>query len=225
MVSGRAFGKHIVLLGLVVIVATMIVVSDTLHARSEEIIALAESVIGQFPVLGVLVFVLLAMASAMLAFFSSAIIVPVGVFAWGGVHCFLLLWIGWLLGGVASFCVGRYFGRPVAARLVGEERITNFEAQVGRHARFIHILLFQAALPSEIPGYVLGTVRYPFKGYVTALALVELPYAVGTVYLGTSFVEREPGRFLLVGIGALLITAGTYYLYRRLIGHRRQAGA
>ena len=60
---------------------------------------------------------LLATASAMLAFLSSAIIVPIGVYAWGSVNCFLLLWIGWLLGGVLTYAIGYTLGRPVAVRV------------------------------------------------------------------------------------------------------------
>ena len=224
MPSGRAFIKHISLLALVVVVATMIVVSDTLHTQSEQVIALVESLIEQYPLLGAIVFMLLAAASAMLAFFSSAIIVPIGVYAWGSINCFLLLWIGWLLGGIVTYSIGFAFGRPVAAKLVGERRIANFEAQVGQRAKFIHVLLFQAALPSEVPGYVLGTARYSVWGYLTALALVELPYAIGTVYLGASFIERQAGRFVIVGVGAVLVSAGLYGLYRRILGHRRTAG-
>lgn len=56
-------------------------------------------------------------------------------------------------------------------------------------------------MPSEIPGYLLGTVRYSFFRYVAALALAELPYAVGTVMLGSGFLHRQYG--LMIAIGAL----------------------
>lgn len=50
--------------------------SDALHAKSEEVIVFAEVVISRAPLLGMQLFVLLAMLSAMMAFFSSAILVP-----------------------------------------------------------------------------------------------------------------------------------------------------
>jgi uncharacterized membrane protein YdjX (TVP38/TMEM64 family) len=225
MGRGNLFRRKLLLLAIVLVVAAMIVASDTLHARSGQIIALVESVITQYPTLGMLCFVVLAMVSAMLAFFSSAIIVPVGVYAWGSVNCFVLLWAGWLLGGITSFWIGRAFGRPVAATLVGEKRLASFDTKVGRQTRFSHVLLFQAALPSEIPGYVLGTSRYPFVRYLMALALVELPYAVATVYLGASFVEREAGRFILAGVAAVLVPTGLYALYRQRTLHRGPTGA
>ena len=74
---------------------------------------------------------------------------------------------------------------------------------------------FQAALPSEIPGYVLGTLHYRFSFYFIALAITELPYALGTVYLGSSFLERNSSVFLMLGIGAIVVSACLYYFYRQ----------
>ena len=216
MSTGHAYHRHILFLGIIIIVAGLITGSDTLHTKIEDILVASETIISRFPLLGMLLFVLLAMVSAMLAFFSSAILVPIGVYAWGSITCFVLLWIGWLLGGVTSFGIGRYLGRPVASKLIGETRLTRFEKQLGRHARFIHILLFQAALPSEVPGYVLGTLRYRFSLFLLALAIVELPYALGTVYLGTRFLERDIVLLMLIGFGGVMVVTFAYYFYRKL---------
>ena len=216
MSTGHAYHRHILFLGIIIIVAGLITGSDTLHTKIEDILVASETIISRFPLLGMLLFVLLAMVSAMLAFFSSAILVPIGVYAWGSITCFVLLWIGWLLGGVTSFGIGRYLGRPVASKLIGETRLTRFEKQLGRHARFIHLLLFQAALPSEVPGYVLGTLRYRFSLFLLALAIVELPYALGTVYLGTRFLERDIVFLMLIGFGGVMVATFAYYLYRKL---------
>lgn len=209
------FYKRILLLGAIIIGAVLIVNTDVLYEKSEEIIVLAETVISRFPTFGMLLFVLLAMASAMLAFYSSAILVPFGVYTWGTTVCFILLWVGWLFGGILSFGIGRYLGRPVTSKIIGESRISSFEEKLTRHAKFIHILLFQAALPSEIPGYVLGTLHYRFFLYLVALAVTELPYALGTVYLGSSFLERNNFVFLGLGLGAVVISVYLYYLYKQ----------
>lgn len=215
MTVRHLFDKRSLILGAIIIGAVFITTSDVLYEKSEAIIVWTETIISRFPTYGILLFVILAMASAMLAFYSSAILVPIGVYTWGAAVCFVLLWVGWLLGGMLSFLIGSYLGRSVTHKLIGKERLAKFEEQVSRHAKFIHILLFQAALPSEIPGYVLGTLHYRFSFYFAALALTELPYALGTVYLGTSFLERNYTAFLILGIGALIVSAGLYRLYRQ----------
>ncbi|HEX7809980.1 MAG TPA: hypothetical protein VF608_14685, partial [Thermoanaerobaculia bacterium] len=56
------------------------------------------------------------------------------------------------------------------------------------------------AVPSEIPGYVLGLARCRFRTFVTAMAIGELPFAIGAVYLGESFLERNYALLLAIGI-------------------------
>ncbi len=223
MTIRHIFQKRILLLSAIILLAAFIVNVDVLYEKSEEIIVFSEKIISQFPVLGMLLFVLLAAASAMLAFYSSAILVPIAIYSWGVTVCFILLWVGWLLGGVLSFSIGYYFGRPVTSKLIGEKRYSNFEEQVSSRVKFIHILLFQAAVPSEIPGYVLGTLHYRFIIYFIALAITELPYALGTVYLGSSFLERNTFVFLAIGVGAVLVSICLYYLYRRHIHNKHRS--
>ncbi len=217
MTIKKLFHKRILFLGLIIIVAFLIVNSDVLYEISKEIIVFSESIISEFPLFGMLVFVLLAIISAMLAFYSSAILVPIGIYTWGATVCFFLLWMGWLLGGILTFAIGYYLGQPVTSRLIGDKRYTKFKEQINKHAKFIHVLLFQAALPSEVPGYILGALHYRFLFYLLALAITEIPYALGTVYLGSSFLERNNLVFLILGVGAVMLSVGFYFLYRQHI--------
>ena len=176
-----------------------------LHARLLEIIASAEGLIRAYPAWGMVVFVLLAAVSAMLAFVSSAALIPVAIYAWGATLCAVLLWVGWFIGGVLSYLVGRFLGRPIVARLVRPATMARYEAYAHRGAAFVPILLLQLAVPSDTAGYLFGMVRCPAGIYLLALAVAEVPYAVGAVYLGTSFLERRLAPLLLLGAaGALL---------------------
>jgi len=221
MIIRDAFGRHMLLLGTLIVLAGIIAGTDTLRDKSHEIIALVEPAITAYPVFGKLLFVLLALASAMLAFFSSAILTPIGIYAWGTVETFFLLWIGWLLGGMVSFLVGRYLGRSVVTTLLGESRLSSWETQVGRHTKFFHILLFQAAVPSEIPGYVLGILRYRFTFYLAALAIAELPYALGTVFLGESFLKGESLVIVAIGAATILLSVVAFQVLIRMARRRR----
>jgi uncharacterized membrane protein YdjX (TVP38/TMEM64 family) len=100
--------------------------------------------------------------------------------------------------------------------LVGEEKLASWQRQLQGRTKFIHILLFQAAVPSEIPGYVLGILRYKFPLYLVALAITEMPYAIAAVYLGESFLEGRSMVFVLVGAGAIVLSAVGFKTFRRL---------
>lgn len=208
MVRARHDWGRLVVLAIVLLLAAAAAGSDALHTRIEALLADAEQVILQYPRLGPVVFVLLAMASAMLFFFSSAVLVPLGIQAWGLAASVALLWVGWLLGGMLTFAIGRVLGRPSAIRFVGARRMRAVENRLEGQVRFGHIVLLQLSLPSEIPGYILGALRYAFWPYVAALALAELPYALGTALLGVSFLERQAWVLFVLGLSGLAIVLG-----------------
>lgn len=191
--------------------------SDALHRAFLDILGSAETLVAAYPGWGVSLFIILSALSAMLAFFSTAVFVPIAIHAWGERISILLLWTGWLLGGMGSYAVGRFLGRPVVRTLTSGKALARFEDRISSRAPFSLVLLFQLALPSELPGYLLGLVRYRFIKYILALGLGELPYAVGTVYLGVSFVERRTYALLGLGlVGALCLAWALRMFYKRM---------
>jgi uncharacterized membrane protein YdjX (TVP38/TMEM64 family) len=196
--------------------AALVVLSDTLHGALMGLLVITERAIAVSPVAGALLFVAFAALSGMLAFFSSAVVVPVAVHAWGPIVAALLLWAGWILGGAGTYALGRFLGRPLAGRLA-PRGLARYERVVTRDAPFALVALFQLAAPSEVPGYFLGVLRYSFPRYIAVVALGELPYAVGTVILGDSFIERRLLPFLLLGALALASSAWAYARLRRRV--------
>lgn len=181
-------------------------------------LAKTEPVIAEHPFWGASLFVLLSALSAMLAFFSSAVLVPVAIHTWGKLACAFLLWFGWILGGACAYGIARFWGRPVVRRLTSAKGLARYEERISRQTPLGLVLLFQLAVPSEIPGYVLGLARYGLRRYLMVLALAELPYAVGTAYLGESLLEQRS--LLLLGLGALAIVFSAWALHvlRRRLG-------
>jgi uncharacterized membrane protein YdjX (TVP38/TMEM64 family) len=196
----------------------LVVSSDDFQAILSWGLAQAEPVIAKHPVRGALLFLLLSALSAMLAFFSSAVLVPVAIQAWGKLACACLLWLGWMLGGACAYGIARFWGRPVVRRLLSSRKLARYEERISRRTPFGLVLLFQLAVPSEIPGYVLGLARYGLRRYLVIMAIAELPYAVSTAYLGESLLEQRT--LLLVSLGALaiLFSAWALQVLRRRLG-------
>ena len=209
-------GRRVLVIVLLIAGLALLASSADLHAWLMSVLPTAEAIIRRRPILGGSIFVLFAAASAILAFVSSAVIVPVGIHTWGAAVSVVLLWIGWILGGVCAYAIGWHLGRPVVKALTSEATLVRYEHRISHRAPFRLVLLFQIALPSEVPGYLLGLVRYDFWKYLAALALAELPYAVATVYLGTGFIERRTS--LLVGVGSAVAAFSGWALYTL---HRR----
>jgi uncharacterized membrane protein YdjX (TVP38/TMEM64 family) len=68
------------------------------------------------------------------------------------------------------------------------------------------------ALPSDVSGYFFGLLGYRARVYLGALALAEMPYALGTVFLGSAFMRRQYG--LLLAASAVAI-AVLLWIWRR----------
>ena len=209
--------KRVVGLGLLVLALGALASSDSFHALILRLIAPAERIITDHPVLGATLFIVFSALSAMVAFFSTAVITPVAVETWGAGPSIALLWVGWMLGGVCAYGIGRSLGRPVVRALTSPGALDRFEDHISSRAPFGLVLLFQLAMPSEVPGYVLGVARYRFVKYLLILGMVELPFAIGTVQLGASFVEQRSWVLVAVGgAGIVLTTWAIYTLQKRL---------
>lgn len=183
------------MIGAIALVAAI----EPFHRMARSAIAIAEPVIRQHAVTGAVIFVLLSALSAMVVFFSTAVITPVAVDAYGPLTTLLLLWSGWVLGALAAYGIGRFLGRRVVTWFLDPKKLEGYERRATRLVTFRRVLLFQIAVPSEIPGYVLGLSGCRVRTFIAAVALGELPFAIGAVYLGESFLQRN--YFLLLAIG------------------------
>lgn len=209
-------GRAVVLL-LLVAVLIGAAAADEVHSRITAGVDFVAAVTARRPIAGTILFVVLAAISAMAVAFSTAVVVPVAIVAWGRPLTLVLLWLGWLIGGSVAFAIGRYPGRRLIRWLVTKKRFEHYEAVLTRNASFPLVLLFVFALPSELPGYILGSIRCRFRRYLAALAITELPFAVGAVYLGDSFLKRD--FILLIGLGlagAALSIAALHLLQTRI---------
>lgn len=203
------------------VVLAAVASSRTVHELLLRVLAATQSIIEQHALLGIVVFVVLAAVSAMLAFLSVAVVVPAAVYAWGAPASIGLLWLGWILGGLGTYAVGRYLGRQAVQWVTAERGLRRLEQHLSADTPLWLITLLQLALPSEIPGYVLGLVRYPLTRYLLALAVAELPYTVATVYLGSSFVQGRSGLILAIGIVLVLGSVSALHAARQVMTEAR----
>ena len=207
--------RRVLSLAILVTLLVVIVSSETLHGALLNAYAVAERVIARRPVAGAILYVLLSALSAMLAFVSSAILVPAAIVTWGKLGSLVLLWIGWLLGGLTAYGLARGLGRAAVSWLVSRASLEHYERRLTTRPSFGMALLVQLALPSEIPGYLFGLARFPLRLYLPALAIGELPFAVGTIYLGAGFLEKQIPLLLAVGAAGILFSALALRLLNR----------
>jgi uncharacterized membrane protein YdjX (TVP38/TMEM64 family) len=208
--------RRALVVALICTIVALLLSVDAVYASLQRALAAAEPLIEGHPYLGVVVFVGLAAASAVLAFFSSALLLPPAVYAWGVPTTVGLLWLGWLLGGVGTYTLGRGLRGPQGGSSRAPSRFDFYLRRLPRDLKFALVLMLCLALPSEVPGYLCGYVGVRFRTYFAALALAELPYAVGAVLLGNGVVNRHIGWLVAMGLGAAALS-----LYAVRLLHRR----
>ena len=213
----QRLGRQLTVVGLLLVGAAVLASSDALFTRLNGLIVDAEPFMLRHRLEGAVVFAVLAAISAFMAFFSSTLLVPIAVHAWGEPATMALLWSGWIAGGSIAYGIGRTLGRSVARSLAGGKRLAYYEARIGRGAPFGLVVLLHLALQSEIPGLLLGLLRYPFRRFLLALGLAEIPYAVGVVYGSRFFLQREIGLLLLGSVIAIALTAWAFHALHRSI--------
>ncbi len=190
---------------------------DPVYDRLQEALSAAAPGIATYPLLGAVAFVLFAALSAILAFFSSALLLPAAVYTWGTPLTFVLLWLGWLLGGICTYALGRGLSRPRSGAPGTSGKLDYFLHRLPGEVTFVPVLLLCLAVPSEIPGYLCGYLGVRLRTYVPALAIAELPYAIGAVMLGEGVADRQIAGLVAIGlVGATLGLLALRALYRWL---------
>lgn len=190
---------------------------DAVNDSLQRALSAVQPSIAGHPRLGAVAFVLFAALSAVLAFFSSALLLPVAVYTWGTTVTLVLLWLGWLLGGICTYALGRVLRRSREGGHGASSKIDLYLQGAPGEVTFGLTLLLCLALPSEIPGYLCGYLGVRIRTYVSALAIAELPYAIGAVMLGQGVAHRQIGWLVAVGfIGASLILLALRALHKRL---------
>jgi uncharacterized membrane protein YdjX (TVP38/TMEM64 family) len=191
--------------------------ADEVYAALQRALSAAKPLLAGHPYLGAVAFIVLAALSAILAFFSSALLLPPAIFTWGGTVTFCLLWLGWLLGGLCTYALGRSLRRPSWGAARPSSQFDFYRQRAPSEVTFALVLLLCLALPSEIPGYLCGYLNARLRTYFTALALAELPYAAGAVLLGDGVVHRHIGWLVVCGVlGAALSLYALRALHERL---------
>jgi uncharacterized membrane protein YdjX (TVP38/TMEM64 family) len=207
--------KNLIFFAAIIILALFFWFSFKLQGILSKTLLYSDYFISNHPFFSIFAFVLLAAFSTVFSIFSSVFLVPLAVNSWDNLITSLLLIIGWFLGGVVAYFIGKYLGRRIASYFISPERIIYYENLISNKMKFHLILLFRLVAPDEIPSYLLGILRYDFLKYSLITFLVQLPVAFGAVYASKLFIERKILMFLGFMVVFLIVIRITYYYFKK----------
>jgi len=208
------YKRTLLTIGIIVLAALLFWYSTALHELFYDIVSFFDVFVKQNETLGLFVFVLIAVLSALISPLTNIPLIPVAVALWGIVPTMALLLGGWLLGDVIAYYVGRFVGYPAVRYIISPERFDGWVANIRDHTGFFMGFLLRLTLPAEL-GYAFGLIRYRFWKYFLLTLLAELPYAFVTVYASEAILSGEQIRFFGLIALATAVFLGALYVIRK----------
>lgn len=221
MLSNFIFHRKIVSIFIFILLFIIFWYSVKMQTVFYDTLFYIEAYLHSHQILGIFIFIGLAAVSALLSPFSSVPLVPIAIIMWGGVLATVFLMSGWIIGHLSSYFIGYYAGHPIAKKFIPFDRINDYSKKLSKKSEFLLILFFRLSMPAEVPGYVLGIVRYGFWKYLLATLIAEFPFAVLTVYGGDAFIKRDLSVIVgvvVIGVSMILLML---YFFRKRIGSKK----
>jgi uncharacterized membrane protein YdjX (TVP38/TMEM64 family) len=165
---------------LVVVAAILAAALFLVHTYAEDI----RQFIEDHPVSGVIVYLLLNIADAVVAPGATLPLIPVVANAWGHIPASLATTAGWTMGSLVAFFIARRWGAPLVRKLTSIERVKRLKRFIPKHL-FWSVVLLRAVMPMDVISYALGLFTdMKWSEYAAATALGLAPSAFLLVYLG-----------------------------------------
>jgi len=175
---------------------------------------------------GVLVLMCVVLAHAVVPYPAEIPTTAAG-FVYGFALALPIMVLAWLGSALATYAIGRYAGRSLLHRLVGERRLAAAEATVLRGgAPVLLAARLVPVVPFSLTGYVAGAARVPLWRFAWTTVIGFLPLTLVFVLLGSRLQElslSDPLLYLaLLPLVALLLAARP--LARRLRAPAKEPG-
>lgn len=172
---------------------------------------LLEQWVQSHPILGAGVYVGLFIASTLLPV-TSLPLLPLAARAYGVPVTCLLSTLGWWIGCVIAFEIGRR-GRPYLQRIASAKTLSRCEALIAQRHTFSTVVVLRLLFPGDFVGFALGLLRYVgFWTFALASFIGTVPGAIVASYAGG---ELGHGRYASA-IVAITATLVALYVVRRM---------
>lgn len=124
--------------------------------------------------------------------------------------------IGMLLGGALAMLLARWYGRPLAARLAGADRLQRWEGVIHSDSTWPWFILLLGPV-GDVPYFIAGLTHAPVWRVILIALLVRSPSVFAAAAVGAGIIELPAIGWLAVGALFLLFVL----LFNRQLGASR----
>lgn len=155
--------------------------------------------------IGMLVYVLIEIASIVIAPVTTLPLVAVASNLWGWVLTGILNVIGWMIGAWIAFLIARKYGILVVKKFISIGKVHEIEKRVPKEHLFWSVVLFRVIIPIDILSYALGIfTKMSMRSYLLATLIGMIPFAFAWAYFGVIKFEYQVMLFFIAGILILI---------------------
>jgi uncharacterized membrane protein YdjX (TVP38/TMEM64 family) len=133
----------------------------------------------------------------------------------------LACYVGWVLGAIAAFLIGRHYGQAFVSRYVNMEPFQKYERYFGDEANLFLIITLRMVVPVDILSYVIGIFSgISFKIYTIATMIGVFWFSFAFAYLGDSLFEKNYVLLLGLGVASMVILFTSWWYVRKRIKNK-----
>ena len=123
----------------------------------------------------------------------------------------IVIWIGLTLGATLAYILGRFAGRPIVKKIVGDKEFT--KAQTTLKDFNIIGLIISRPIPgfAELTAITAGLSKISFKAFFLVVGITNIGVAIIFSGIGAAAIENDSSYIALFGIA--ILPATLYFLY------------
>ncbi len=172
---------------------------------------------------GAVLFGMLMFTTTVIAPLTSLPLVPMIAPFLGPFTTGLACYIGWVLGAVVAFWIGRTYGQPLVARYISIETIKKYETYIRPDMGFVLITVLHMVIPVDIFSYAIAMfTTVSLRIYTLATMLGILWFSFAFAYLGDALVNQDYVLLGILGVASVLILYISWRYVRKAM--RTEAG-
>lgn len=155
---------------------------------------------------GVLVYILLEIASIVVVPVATIVLIPLAVEFFGPFMTAVYGIIGWGAGGAIAFLIARYLGRPIVEKLFDIKEINKYSKYISKDISFWSVVILRLLMPVDILSYALGLFSLlSFRRYMLATLIGITPFAFIFSYTGQALISGQYVNVVAFGLVSMAI--------------------
>lgn len=166
-----------------------------------------QSILHTLGVGGQIFFVLMAMLAVIVPVWSNMFLLPFGVMMWGPLETALLCIVGWWIGSLTSFYIGRMYQEWLLRKYPSLTRYRIVDSYIPHKHTLVSLVFLRMTMPVDVLSYALGlfSARISWKQNAITTLIGITPFAFVFSYIG-----ELP---LFVQVSIFVVTTGFFVLY------------